>query len=187
MDKSRRRASAVELTAEYLRSILNYDPATGLFHWKMRIDIEDARIRRTWNTRFAGKVAGTVKKSDNSDSLFYLQICINGKVYKAHRLAWLYVKGEWPEGSLDHRDGDGLNNRFKNIRPATASQNSANSAPTRGRTLPKGVHRKRGRYFAIIGHNRKQRHLGTFDTPEEASAAYQVAARECFGDYARSV
>lgn len=156
------------LTAEALRAILHYDPETGHFTW-----LEDrGRIRvgdRAGSLQWLGRTA-------------YLYICIDHKQHRAHRLAWLYMTGKWPEDMLDHRDGDGSNNRFANLREATGAQNS--QAPNK-RMLPQntsgytGVSTKKGRnkWNASIAVNRRRIYLGSFSTAEEASAAYLAAKR----------
>lgn len=77
-----------------------------------------------WNTRYAGKQAGTVVM--NGDGNEYIQIAINGKMYFAHRVAWAIFYGVWPEKGIDHRDGDGLSNRIKNLRDIGPLLNNRN-------------------------------------------------------------
>ena len=103
------------LTAEWLRAVLDYDPKTGLFHWRIDRGGRKARI---------GALAGSF------DATGYIQIMIDGKNYKAHRLAWLYVTGNWPIGDIDHLNGERANNRWSNLREATKSINQQN--PQRG-------------------------------------------------------
>ena len=79
-----------KLTQEYLKSILSYDPETGVFTWKERQDVERPA---QWNSRYAGEEAGCEYKNGNT---FYRCIGINFKYHAAHRLAWLYVMGDWP-------------------------------------------------------------------------------------------
>ena len=170
-----------KLTQSYLKSILSYDPETGVFTWKERQDVP-----KRWNTRYTGKQAGW---KDKRGYTFYRHIEINGKKYRAHSLAWLYMTGEFPEPGLeiDHIDGNGLNNRFNNLRLATRGQNKANSRVNRNNKLAiKGVCKFKNRYKAQIWVTGTCIHLGYFDTPEEASAAYGKAAEKHFGDYARA-
>lgn len=100
------------ITQEELKKILNYDPDTGEFVW--RINICNVRT---------GDVAGNVAKSGTK---IYRFIMINYKNYRAHRLAWLYVHGEFPENHIDHIDGNGCNNKLQNIRQVTRFQNQKN-------------------------------------------------------------
>ncbi len=170
-----------DLTAEYVRSILDYDPKTGEFRWKVRPD-KSARV----NTRWAGRIAGTIK---NMNGKLYRVITIDFVKYMAHRLAWLYVKGEWPDGDLDHRDCEGLHNAFVNLRPATSTDNGANKRMSRRNTVGyKGVdwRPEKGKYRASMQRNRQWKFLGYFDTPEQAHAAYVAAAKKFHGEFARA-
>lgn len=158
-----------DLTHELLKSLLHYDPETGAFtHIKGRHKVT------------AGMPAGTTTNDG------YCQIYLLLKGYKAHRLAWLYMTGAWPTGEVDHIDLNRLNNRFSNLRDATGAQNRANcSARLRNPFGLKGVDKIGERYRAAITINRKRRHLGVFDTPEEAHAAYLDAAVAHWGQFAR--
>ena len=109
-------------------------------------------------------------------------------MYNEHQLAWLYMTGRWGRPTIDHRDGDVTNNRWSNLRRATASQNNANRGRPRNNTSGyKGVYRGRrpGQWCAHIGRNRRTIHLGTFPTAQAAHAAYVAAARKLFGEFAR--
>ena len=167
-----------KLTQSYLKSILSYDPETGVFTWKERQDVP-----KEWNTKYARKEAGSKHKDKNN---FYRYIGINDKRHRAHRLAWLYMMGEWPPQQIDHIDGNGLNNRFDNLRLANGTQNKANSRARKNNKLGiKGVHKRGNRYGAEIRISGRKIYLGYFDTPEEASVAYAKAAREHFGEFAK--
>lgn len=167
----------MSITAQELRALLDYDPETGVFTWRAR-----AKNSGAFNTNFAGKIAG----NNNSG---YWQIEIFGKAYKAHRLAWLYAHGEWPKFELDHENLNKIDNRIKNLRPATRSQNEMNKkVRSDSRSGQKGVwlHKRLGRWTSQIVLNGKRRHLGLFDSIEDAAAAYRKAAEETFGEYARA-
>lgn len=158
------------LTAERLRELLHYDPETGVFTW---------RVNRRGHTR-QGDIAGSGSP---------VVICLDCRKYLGHRLAWLYMMDQWPSALVDHVDLDSANNRWSNLRAATKSQNSANRLAQRNsRSGVKGVYwnpecRKWG---ATICLNYKRAHLGLFDNIEDASRAYENAARERFGEFARA-
>jgi hypothetical protein len=152
------------LTAERLRELYSYDPETGLFA--------------------AVNPEATAFWQDHG----YMRAMIDGKKYYAHRLAWLFVTGEWPLHVVDHEDLDGLNNRWRNIRNATRSDNQANRSITTGsKTGIKGVSlcRSTGRYRADIQVRGKRINLGRSDTIEGAKALYDAAAEKHFGKFAR--
>jgi len=90
------------------------------------------------------------------------------------------------EGEADHRDRDGLNNQRRNLRPATRSQNTANQRMRVDNTTGfRGIAPWNGRWRAHVTVNRKQKHLGMFDTPEEAARARDIAALAAFGEFAQ--
>lgn len=172
-------AVRIPITADYLRSRLTYDQSTGKFFWLPRTD--GRRGAEIFNSMFAGTEAGTI--SDQG----YVIIEIDGRPMRAHRLAWLYVHGEWPNGHLDHRDRNRSNNKFQNLRPATRSQNQSNRALTKASTSKrKGVYWHAGarKWMAQIIAEGRTHYLGLFDDPDEASRAYQDAASRLFGEFA---
>ena len=152
------------LTQERLKKILNYDPETGVFEWKTR----------TANCIHVGDVAG------NNDKYGYWQIQVDGKCYFAHRLAWLYVYGVWPENHIDHIDGIKNNNRIVNLRDVTCLVNSQNqrNAHCINRVGMLGVEKHGGKFRARIRINGELKLLGTYSTPEAAHEVYLVAKRE---------
>lgn len=160
------------LTSDYLHSIITYDRETGEFVW--------ARTLR--GRRMAGRRAGGL------NSTGYWVVGIDGTTYYGHHLAWLYVRGEWPDAEIDHRDTLKSNNAFENLRKATGSQNNANKKMYRTNTTGfKGVVLlSSGRFRAGITHERKFIHLGCFERPEDASVAYAAAAHRLFGEFARA-
>lgn len=162
-----------EITQEYLKDLLHYDPATGVFKWIVPRGRGRVKIK-------PGDVAGS------SDGRGYAVIGIDGKLYRAHRLAFLYMTGSFPKHEVDHKDCDRSNNKWENLREATRSQNLANRGAQTSLCL-KGVRLlPSGRYQAYIGFKGKQRNLGVFQTPEEASAAFARAANDNFGEFARA-
>ena len=120
----------------------------------------------------------------------YRHIRIDYESHLAHRIAWLYINGEWPPDQIDHINTDKLDNRISNLRPATASLNGSNRGPDRdNRTGLKGVYYNQAakRWMAQIRCQKKSHYLGLHDTPEEAHAAYIKAAKRLFGEFARAV
>lgn len=151
------------VTAERLRALMQYSCETGEFTW-----VADRNNRNR-----SGTVAGRVSR------LGYVQIGIDGGRYLAHRLAYLYVYGEWPVGDLDHIDRNKLNNRISNLRLASKCENQQNRAIHKNNKSGfKGVfwHKRSGKWVARIGANGKQYHIGTFDAAEVAYKAYCEAA-----------
>jgi hypothetical protein len=155
-----------------LLRLLNYEPATGIFTWKVQ---RSNRVK-------AGSIAGRVQKKTG-----YREIKVLERQYLALRLAWFYVHGIWPLSALDHQDGDKLNNRIKNLRVATVSQNAANKKlQVNSTTGFKGVRASKYGWRASIEHNGEYHGLGTFSSKEAAHAAYCLAAERLFGEFARA-
>lgn len=150
--------------------VLAYDPETGIFVW------------RESNRGLLGQVAGAITNEG------YRRIMIDGVRYVAHRLAWLYAHGFWPQGALDHRDRQRDNNAIRNLRLATGSQNAANrKAHTTNKLGVKGVRlHECGKYVARIGREGTVKYLGAFDTQGAAKAAYDAAAASIYGEFARA-
>lgn len=156
------------LTQEVLKQLLEYDDRTGVF------------VRRSG--RNEGCIAGGLKGR-------YVNILINRKMYQAHRLAWLYVTGEWPENHIDHINGDKHDNRFTNLRAATHSENKRNCSKSKANTSGfKGVDwaRSESKWRARIKKQGKSHFIGYFDNPADAFAAYCKAAQELHGQFART-
>ena len=166
--KGRRSAKAKTLSANRLRKLLNYAPATGVFRWRVR-------------GPNVGTVAGTIHPPKG-----YRQICIDGKIYRANRLAWLYMTGKWPKleiGYINHTTSD---TRWANLRAMTPSQRGATSR-RRNKLGVRGVWiTKSGKYAASIKVAGKKKYLGLFDTIEKASVAYTRAAKDAFGRFVRA-
>lgn len=151
------------LTREEVAALLAYDPDTGVFRW--RADRGPVK---------AGDIAGRL------DAKGYRDIRVKGTLYKAHRLAFLLVTGKWPAQHVDHIDGDRQNNRWSNLRDVSNGINAQNlkTAQKNSKTGLLGVSPvKGGRYQAAITVNGKPRHLGFYDSPEVAHAAYVAAKR----------
>jgi len=121
------------------------------------------------------------------DMYGYIQVHINHKTYRAHRVIWEMLKGSIPDGYvIDHIDGNKCNNRISNLRLATAEQNNANSEGFSKLGMPKGVKAHRNKFQARIGYKGIQYHLGTFNTIDEAKEAYDIKALELNGEFAKA-
>lgn len=148
------------LTQQRLKNLLRYNPIPGIF------------TRLTDNSR--GMKIGDIAGSKHSDG--YIYIFVGGRNYAAHRLAWLYVHGEFPAGDLDHIHGKEAGNGIKNLREATKKINMQNERRARRNNKSGflGVHwrKDRRRWVATIRVEKKHIRLGSFATPEEAHAAY---------------
>jgi hypothetical protein len=167
-----------ELTAEYVRSIFDYNPETGVLTWKAREDRTS-----NWNARYAGKRAGSLTK------MGYIRISINDRDYMAHIIVWLYVYGAMPDMEIDHKNNDGSNNRVDNLRLSTRQDNERNKLKSvKNKTGFKGVFwdKRNNKWLAQIVINKKCKYLGMYMTPEEAHSAYCKAANELFGDFANA-
>lgn len=173
-----RKTRLKRLTLAFVRASLSYDKTTGLFRWKHRKDVPIYI-----NTRDAGNIAGRVNAGG------YIMIGLGGHLLYAHRLAWFYVKGVWPE-RIDHRNTFRSDNRWRNLRAATQSQNAWNANRCKSnKTGFKGVQFRgkpyKRQYIARIKAGDKQTYLGCFYTAEEAYKAYCKAANRLHGKFAR--
>ena len=130
----------------------------------------------------AGDEAGTLQKTGAAKNRIY--ITVNGKKHLLHRVIWFLHHNEVPE-FLDHIDGNSLNNKIENLRPATKAQNAMNrKVRADSLTGVKGIMKKGKKFGASIYLNNKPVYLGTFETAELAKAAYAQAANTNFKEYA---
>lgn len=150
----------MELTAELLRSLLHYDPQTGVF----------TRIP-------SGRKVGTISVRGA------VVINLLRRSFYAHRLAWLYVHGQWPVDEIDHISGDQTQNMIRNLREATRGQNAQNKRAASKKNKSSGmlgvtwaIHANK--WKAQIAVNYKTYHLGYFTDPKEAHHAYVLAKRK---------
>lgn len=163
------------MTPSELQTKLHYCPATGQLTWLPRKPNE--HWANQWNSRFAGKPAFTTDHGDG-----YLCGVVGGKQYLTHRVCWAIHHGSWPVNDIDHRDGNGTNNRILNLRDVTEIVNGQNkAAPSKKSAFPVGVsfdkRSKLNPYRAKVMDNGKQVHIGNFPTIAEASQAYQQKIR----------
>lgn len=153
-----------QVSQSRLKGLLHYDPSSGVFTWK---------VWRGGSAR-AGTVAGKL------DSKGYRQITVDMKAILAHRLAWFYMVGVWPEHEVDHINGVRTDNSWLNLRDATKNENQQNLAKCRASNKSTGLlgasyDAESGKYLARIGNNGRNKNLGRFSTAEEAHAAYCLA------------
>ena len=175
-------AKADSITPEMLRELIDYDPNTGKLYFKERpmSAFSSDRIGKAWNTRCAGKEAcSTYSKG-------YRFGPINGILCIAHRVAWAVYYGEWPRKDIDHINQVKDDNRIKNLRLATDSENLRNipmfSSNTSGH---KGVSKDKrsGRWVARVSTGKEYKWIGSFASKEEASKAYLAAAKNHHGEF----
>ncbi|OAN76734.1 hypothetical protein A8B82_15175 [Sulfitobacter sp. EhC04] len=148
-----------------LKKALAYNPDTGIFTWKVRVN---GRVP-------AGQIAGSLDKDG------YLVIQFKGLRYKLHRLAFAYMGKPVPK-LVDHKNRIKSDNRWKNLRPISSSGNALNSeysAPNA--TGFAGVQKSRNKFRADIKLAGKKINLGTFDTAEKAAIAYSKAKKNLHG------
>lgn len=156
-----------KLTQSELLSELTYDPDTGIF---VRKELKAHESRRTRG--LAGTIAGG-----------YVSINVKGEIYRAHRLAWLYMTGAWPDGDIDHIDRNRSNNRWSNLRACTPEENAQNVAivsRSKNKLALVGAHwcKQIKRWKSSIQVGGKIIRLGTFSTAQDAHAAYLSAKYE---------
>ena len=148
------------LTAQALRDALHYDPLTGAFYH-----------RRSRGVRMSGTRAGNV----GAVGVRYVTIGVNGRLYLAHRLAFLWMTGAWPSHNVDHLNHDGLDNRWANLRDRPQSENVARARLRIGKSGVRGVSFKANGWEASIKVNGVNHYLGRFATRDRAAAAYAAA------------
>lgn len=179
-----------KISFEEVRRLLDYDQHTGVFRWR------EARHGGMFKGyphghKFApgtGPIAGLVKKRG------HVEIKLFGQRYMAHRLAWVWMTGQWPAKDIDHKDLNPGNNAWLNLREATQQQNNWNTAVKpwniaglKGVSPQYGYKRKpTGKWRAQIKINGKVTYLGAYNTPEEAHAVYKRMVETHRGVFARA-
>lgn len=157
---------------ERARDVLDYDPATGILRWKI-----------TSGRAYIGNQAGCLDRRTG-----YRRVRLDGTFVLAHHICWAITLGQWPV-QIDHVDGDKANNAWQNLRASTQQQNMGNiGLSAHNKSGVKGVfyHKASGQWMAQITINRKTKYLGIRRTKEEAADLYEAAAREHFGEFART-
>jgi hypothetical protein len=157
------------LTQQRLKELLDYDRDTGSFTRKT-----------TTKGALKGAPAGCLKPNN------YVELMVDGLLYKAHRLAWLYEYGSFPQNHLDHINGNKSDNRVINLREATHSNNLKNVGVRKDNKLGvKGIHLDKGIYVAQLIIDGKQKKIGRFKCLEDAKKAYIEKARLHYGEFYR--
>lgn len=159
------------ITRDRLKKLLFYDPDTGIFLWETR----------TGKRGKPGEVAGCVINITG-----YIQIRIDSKNYFAHRLAWFYMTGKWPTYMIDHINDDNnpesvnrADNRWCNLREVDNRGNQSNRKIHReGRLVGAYYNKIKQKWVSQIGIDGKRKHLGYYETEQEASDVYQKALTE---------
>lgn len=159
--------ATANLTAARLRELLHYDAETGVF------------VRAVATGRHGCHKAGVV--SGYTNPMGYVEISVDNRNYKAHRLAWLYMHGCFPPNYIDHIDGNPSNNRIANLREADDLINAQNIRRAKKQNTSGflGI-TKNGQdgWLAKVWADGKAHYLGTFRTKEEAHAVYLAAKRQ---------
>lgn len=167
-----------QISADQAREALSYDAETGVFRWRVKVG-------RGVAVAYPGDVAGNKGATVNG----YLYISLNRQRLLAHRMAWLYVHGEWPTRQIDHINGDRRDNRMCNLRLATASENACNGRLRATNTSGlRGVSwsKDKRKWVARIVKDRKQHVLGYFGDKQQAHLAYLEAAGNLHGAFSQS-
>jgi HNH endonuclease len=166
--RKRRKQLTSSLTQERLKELLEYSPGTGVFRWRLPGPSGEP----------AGRRAGTNHGG-------YRSIRIDGVRHYEHRLAWLYVYGEHPAGDIDHVNANRADNRISNLRDCSHAENLWNAVRRKASRFT-GAFRSGDKWFAKITVNGRHYFLGTYDTREEAAAAYRCADRLLRGELTRA-
>lgn len=154
-----------DLTAERVRELFDYNPDTGIL-----------TARRTGKKRYAGDAVGC--RAISTQGRETIVISIDGYLYLAHRVIWLYVHGVWPTYTIDHINCVPTDNRIDNLRDVTQLENSRNKPMSKGnKSGIVGVswRESKKKWRAYVTVLRKQTHLGYFDNVADAISARQDA------------
>lgn len=178
-----KRYNELERTLKFIKEALDYDPRTGIFTWKTRpvdhFSSEQSALAK--NKRYAGTIAGRITAKG------YIDIQLNGKMYKAHRLAWLYTNSVWPE-EIDHINGIRSDNRLANLRSCSRSENMQNMSKKPSLSGIKGVNwdKRRNCYVARVAVKGVRHERFPFATLEAAKEAVINLRAQLHGDFANN-
>lgn len=185
------KSTAIPLPKDAIKESLELDPSSKTWlRWKARPrhHFKNDHGMNIWNSQNAGKEAGT--KLSTRPDLWYWQIAIHARFYRAHRIVYFLSTGVDPIGfHIDHIDNNGTNNNPSNLRLATNSQNLMNRGKTRKNTSgKKGVtwNKKRKKWQVKICAKGIRASIGFFDDINQAAAAYEEAAKKRHGEFAWS-
>lgn len=156
-------------TQDYVRSLFDYHAESGWLVWKY-----NPNKRANWNARFASEAAGSMAGNG------YINVCIDGIKYGAHRIIFLWLHGYVPE-CIDHDDDCPWNNREHNLKECTHAQNVFKAKCVES----EGVERHGAKYRVRIGARENRVTIGSYDTYEQAHEAYRTASAEIYGEFAR--
>lgn len=181
-------AASEQIPVEVLHDLLVADFEAGILFWKRREARHFPSGKRgqpeghaeAFNKRFSGRQALTAR-----NALGYFSGRINHKNVAAHRVIWAMANGRWPNGQIDHVNGNPSDNRLANLRECTGSQNMMNQGPKKGRYRGVYFSKNANKWHAQIGASRKSKHIGYFDTEDDAARAYDLVAADLHGEFAR--
>lgn len=168
------------ITVEELRRLLRLDPETGKLYWLPRPAemFKSESSCRSWNTQHAGREAMTAVCNG------YRAGTVLGNVVAAHIVVFAIANGRWPVGQVDHKDFDKSNNRPNNLREATVQENRRNCrghSDSTSKFCGVSWNKRLAKWHAVCDRD----HLGYFESEVEAAIAYNAAASERHGAFAR--
>ncbi len=172
------------ISQRYLLECFDYSPDTGLLSWRRR-PIHHFTSEVAMN-RFNGRFTG--KEASSSLNGRYLYVRVNKKHHLCHRVIWCMHHGLWPEGDVDHINGNKCDNRIENLRCVNRSQNMSNVGMQKNNSSGFiGVFwaSREAKWMAVVAHNKKNIRLGMFDCPIQAALAYNAGALKYHGSYAQ--